>query len=400
MKDLKTFIKDKAYEIQDEIIKFRRELHENPELSYEEEETAKRVKRELEKLDLDEIRSDVGGHGVVGLLKGNKGEGKTLILRADMDALPMNEKTGLPFSSKNEGAMHACGHDVHTAMLLGACKVLTELKDEFSGNILFVFQPAEETPPKGGAQVMIDDGLLEDPKVDAAMAMHVWNYPVGKVAFRNGPMMAQSDRLFVTVKGKASHASQPDAGIDAMVGAAHIITALQTIVSRNTSPFKPLVITMGTIKGGNRYNVICDEVKLEGTVRILDEEIAETIEDRLRKLIVGIGESLGCEVDFEYVPGYTMTTNDSELFDIAMEGIGKQLGEENIMIPKNPETGGEDFSAYGRYVPTFFTWLGMESDINEGCTTLHNPTLVVDEDAIPIGIQTAVSFALEFLNKK
>lgn len=395
---MKDYIKKKAYEIKDEIVEFRRELHQYPEVSYEEEETAKRVLRELEKLDLDEIRTNVGGHGVVGVLKGGKGEGKTLLLRADIDALPITEKTGLDFASKNDGAMHACGHDVHTSMLLGAAKILTEIKDEIKGNILFCFQPAEESPPLGGAQIMIDDGVLDDPKVDAAMAMHVWNYPVGKVAFRDGPMMAQSDRLFVTVKGKASHASQPESGIDAIVGAAHIITALQTIVSRNTSPFKPLVITMGTIKGGNRYNVICDEVKLEGTVRIVDKDVAENIEEKLRRVIEGVGESLGCEVDFEYVPGYTVTENDSELFKIGLEGIGNQLGEENIIIPENSATGGEDFSAFGRYVPILYVWLGIESDMNKGCTTLHNPNLIVDEDVIPIGIQTSVSFALQFLN--
>lgn len=395
---MKDYIKDKAQEVKEEVIDFRRELHQNPELSYEESETAKRIVRELEKLPLDEIRTDIGGHGVVGVLKG-KEEGKTLLLRADIDALPMTEDSGLDFCSTIPGVMHACGHDVHTAILLGAAKVLTEMKDKFSGNILFTFQPAEETPPEGGAQKMIDDGLLEDPKVDAAFGLHVWNEPVGKVAFRDGAMMAQSDRLFVTVKGKASHASQPENGADAIVAASHIITALQTVVSRNISPFMPLVITIGTIKGGDRYNVVSDKVKLEGTVRVFDKDLADSIPERLNNLIKPIAEALGCEAEVEIVRGYAITENDSDLFKIAQSALTKQLGEENVLIPELPASGGEDFSAYGKYVPSFYMWLGMESEMNKGRTTLHNPTVVMDEDSIPVGIESMVAFALEFLEK-
>ncbi len=190
------------------------------------------------------------------------------MIRADIDALPIQEETGLPFASKNPGFMHACGHDVHTSVLLGTAKVLSQLREEFYENVLFCFQPAEEASPEGGAQGMIDDGVLDNPKVDAAIALHVWNDEVGKVSFRNGTMMAQSNRIFIKIKGKASHASQPENGVDAIVAASQIVTALQTIVSRNVSPFKPLVVTIGTIKGGDRYNVICDEVEMEGTVRV------------------------------------------------------------------------------------------------------------------------------------
>ncbi len=395
---MREYIKTKAQEIKDEIIAFRRELHQNPELSYEELETSKRIIRELEKLPLDEIRTNVGGYGVVGVLRG-KEEGKTILLRADIDALPITEQTGLEYSSQNPGVMHACGHDGHTSILLGATKILTELKDKFSGNILFCFQPAEETPPEGGAKKMIEDGLLEDPKVDAAFGLHLWNVPLGKVAFRDGAMMAQSDRLFVTIKGKASHASQPEAGFDAIVATSHIVTALQTIVSRNTSPFTPLVITIGTIHGGNRYNVICDEVKLEGTIRVFDSTLAEEIPDRINNLIKPLAESLGCKADVEIVRGYSVTENDHNLFEIAKESLTKQLGEENVLIPEFPASGGEDFSAFGKHVPSFYMWLGMESERNKGKTTLHNPTLEIDEDAIPVGIESMVAFALDFLEK-
>lgn len=393
---MKDYIKDKAQEVKEEVIKFRRELHQNPELSYEESETSKRIIRELEKLPLDEIRTNIGGHGVVGVLKG-KDEGKTILLRADIDALPINEQTGLEFCSLNPGIMHACGHDVHTSILLGAAKVLTEMKDKFSGNILFTFQPAEESPPEGGAKKMIEDGLLENPKVDAAFGLHVWNNPVGKVAFRDGAMMAQSDRLFVTVKGKAAHASQPENGADAIVCASQIISSLQTIVSRNTSPFTPLVITIGTIHGGNRYNVICDDVKLEGTIRVFDKDLAEEIPDRITNLIKPLAESLGCEADVEIVRGYSVTENDHDLFEVAKKSLTNQLGEENIIIPEFPASGGEDFSAYGKHIPSFYMWLGMESELNKGKSTVHNPTLVIDEECIPVGIESMVAFALDYL---
>lgn len=396
---MKDFIKNKANEIYDEIVDFRREIHMNPEIGHEEVETAKRIVRELEKLNLDEIRTGVGGHGVVGVLKGGKGEGKTLLLRADIDCLPMTEKSGLPFASQKEGLMHACGHDVHTSVLLGTAKVLSEIRDEFPGNVLFVFQPAEEAAPEGGAQYMIDDGVLDDPKVDAAFAMHVWNEPVGKVSFRNGAMMAQSDRFFITVNGKASHASQPDLGVDAIVAASHIVTSLQTIVSRNISPFTPLVVTVGTIKGGDRYNVICDKVVLEGTVRVYDKNLAEEMPERIKRIVESQAESLGCTADVELVRGYSITENDSELFDIAMKSLTHQLGADNIINPEFPSSGGEDFSAFGKKVPTFFMWLGMESEINEGKTTLHNPNLIVDERCIPVGIESAAAFTLEFLNQ-
>lgn len=394
---MKEIIKQKSLELKDEIVEFRRDIHTNPELGHEEVRTAGKIVEALEPLGLDEIRIGVGGHGVVGVLKGSQ-PGKTVLLRADIDALPMTEKTGLPYCSVVNGKMHACGHDVHTSILLGTAKLLSGMRDEIKGNVLFCFQPAEEASPVGGAQGMIDDGLLDDPKVDAAMALHVWNQEVGKVALRDGAMMAQSDRIFITVNGKASHASQPEKGVDAIVCAAQIVTALQTIVARRTDPFDNLVLTLGTIHGGDRYNVLCDKVVIEGTVRIFSNEIAEKMPEMLRKLVTGIGEGMECTVDFEYVRGYTLTENNHELFNIAKAAFDKQIGEENVIIPKYPSSGGEDFSAYGKYVPTLFYWLGMESEKNVGKTTLHNPTLEVDEDSIPVGIETMSALALEYLN--
>ncbi|NLY20668.1 MAG: amidohydrolase [Tissierellia bacterium] len=381
----------------DDVIEFRRDLHINPERSYHEVRTSKRVAEELEKLGI-EYETDIGGYGVVGLIKGDS-EGKTILLRADMDALPIHEENDLPFCSTVDGVMHACGHDVHTAMLLGAAKVLVNHKDKIKGNIKLCFQPAEEYSPTGGSQYMIDDGVLENPKVDAAVALHVWNFPVGTVALRDGTMMAQSDRLNIKVKGKSSHASQPQNGIDAIVGAAHVLTALQTVISRNTDAMDSAVISLGTIRGGEVYNIVCDEVTLEGTVRIFSEEVARNIKPQIERVVTNVAAGLGCTAECEYTSGYAMTVNDHELFTNAIPVLEEKLGAENVIIPERPASGGEDFSAFGKYVPSLFIWLGMESDKNEGRRTLHNPNLIVDEDCIPVGIETLIEVALDFLNK-
>ena len=380
-----------------DIIEIRRDIHANPEIGMEEVRTAALVKTELEKLGL-QVQDKVGKMGVVGLLKGNQ-PGKTILLRADMDCLPMDELIDLPFKSKVTGMMHACGHDVHTAILLGAAKVLSELKDGIKGNIKFVFQPAEEANPTGGARYMIEDGVLENPTVDAAVGLHVWNLPLGKVGIRTGTMMAQSDRIYITVKGKSSHASQPHNGIDAIVTAGHIITALQTVVSRNVDPMESAVITIGTIHGGSRYNVTCDKVVLEGTVRTFNPEISAIMPNRIKTIAENVATALDAECEVEYVEGYSATVNDEDLANKFIGYFSDAIGEENVLIPNQPASGGEDFSEFTKVVPSVFYWLGMESEINEGKTTLHNPNLLVDERCIPVGIKTMVAGSIDFLNE-
>lgn len=380
-----------------EIIEFRRDLHEHPELGMEEIRTSKKVAEELEKLDL-EVQTGIGKMGVVGLLKGNK-EGRTILLRADMDALPLEELTELPFKSKNLGVMHACGHDIHTSILLGAAKVLSEMKDDIKGNIKFVFQPAEEASPTGGARYMIEDGVLENPNVDAALALHVWNMPVGKVGLRPGPMMAQSDRLFITIKGSSSHAAQPQNGVDAIVASGYILTALQTIVSRNIDPMESAVITIGKINGGNRYNVIADNVSMEGTVRIFNPKIADMMPKRIKKVVENISIAFGCECEVDYVKGYSLLANDERLTIEVIDSLKEIIGEENVIIAEKPASGGEDFSAFTNLVPSVYFWLGMVSDINRDKCTIHNPNLIVDENCIPVGIKAMVNSAINFLNK-
>lgn len=381
----------------DRIIEIRRDIHMHPELGMEESITSSLVASELEKLGL-KVQINIGNTGVVGLLQG-KDEGKTLLLRADMDALPIEENNDLEFKSRNPGVMHACGHDVHTAVLLGVAKVLTEMKDSIKGNVKFVFQPAEENNPTGGARYMIQDGVLENPKVDAAMALHVWDIPLGTVALRKGTMMARSDRLFITIRGKSSHASQPQKGADAIVAAAQVITALQTVISRNVDPMESAVITLGTISGGSRYNVVSDKVVLEGTVRIFDDSVAEIIPEKIQKITRGVAEAMGCQAQVDYVEGYSMTVNDPELAQDAIDNFRDILGEEKVLVPDNPASGGEDFSEFTKRVPSVYYWLGMKSEQNEDKAILHNPNLIIDERAIEYGITTMASAAIDYLNK-
>ncbi|MGI5997845.1 MAG: M20 metallopeptidase family protein [Lutispora sp.] len=381
----------------DKVIAIRRDIHENPELGTKEYRTSAKVAEVLEKLNI-ETQKNVGGTGVVGFIKGNT-SGKTILLRADMDALPLDELTDLEYKSKVPGVMHACGHDVHTSVLLGAAMVLSELRDQIRGNIKLVFQPAEECNPTGGARYMIEDGVLENPKVDAALALHVWDLPLGQVALKSGPVMAQSDRIFITIKGKSSHGAQPQEGIDAIVAAAHVITALQTIVSRKIDPMDSAVVTIGKINGGNRYNVIADTVSMEGTVRLFDAKVASVIPGMIKEIVTNVCNAFGCDYEFQYVNGYSLTVNDDAMTEKAKNSFIKVLGEENVIIAQRPASGGEDFSEFAKCVPSVFYWLGIRSDINEGRCVIHNPNFLVDERAIAIGIKTMCTAALDYLNK-
>lgn len=382
-------------DITEEIINIRREIHKHPELGMNEHKTSKIVGESLKGLGL-EIQTGVGKTGVVALLRG-KEPGKTILLRADMDALPIGEQTDIPFKSQIPGVMHACGHDVHTSILIGAAKILSQMKDEIKGNIKFVFQPAEECNPTGGANYMIEDGVLQNPKVDAAVALHVWDIPVGKVALKTGGMMAQSDRIFIKVKGKSAHGSAPHQGADAIVAAAHVITALQTVVSRNVNPLDSAVVTLGVIKGGYRYNVIPDGVEMEGTVRTFAPEVAQMMPGRIESIIKNICEALGCDYEFKYVLGYPLTYNDVELTKNIIEGLRESMGQENVLIPDKPSTVAEDFSFFNKHVPCTFMWVGCKSKLNENSCVLHSPNFVCDERAIPVGIKAICAAALKLV---
>ena len=381
-----------------QIVADRRYLHQHPELSHQEVNTAAYIAAQLREMGLSP-RTGVGGNGVVAVIEG-KAPGKCVALRADFDALPIVEATGLPFSSENEGVCHACGHDMHTAGLLGAARVLCDLRSEFSGCVKLVFQPAEEDVLDSGAVKMIADGVLENPKVDAMFGQHIWPYyPVGKVAIRDGVMMASSDRFHITIRGKASHGSAPESGIDAIAAAAQVISALQTIVSRRVSPLDSAVVTIGTIHGGARYNVIADTVKLEGTCRNLNPEVRNKMEERIRAIVEGVCGGMGASGELEYFRGYSPTVNSHELFPFALETIREVVGEENAVIPESSALGGEDFSFYCERVPSIFFWTGILSPGAE-VYPLHNGGLNPDEKALPIAIEVMTRCALKFLAGK
>ena len=383
-----------------EIISWRRDIHSHPELSQNESRTSELVAKVLEGLGLEVTRS-VGGLGVVGLLKG-KNNRKTIALRADMDALPLNEETELPYASQTQGVMHACGHDAHTAILLGAACALTRMRDRLNGSVKFIFQPAEELNPTGGAPGMIRDGVLENPHVDSLLALHVWPiYETGKIALRSGALMAASDRIFLTVHGKTAHGSRPDQGNDAIVTAANIITGLQAVISRSVSPLDSAVLTIGTIHGGYRYNVIPDTVKLEGTVRTLNPDTQSRMPELITRTAKGIAEALGSSCDVEYVKGYPPMVNDAGLFSLVSGSVKKVLGDDAVIVADEPDLAAEDFAFFARERPAFMAWLGCRPhDVKvEDAPKLHNTKFCPDENCLKYGIDYFVQSTLDFLSE-
>ena len=389
-----------ADKIIDKVIAWRRDIHANPELSQHEERTSGLVAGVLESLGL-EVTRNVGGFGVVGLLRG-KTPGKTIALRADMDALPLTEATGLDFASHTPGVMHACGHDTHTAMLLGTACVLSDMRESITGNVKFIFQPAEELNPTGGAPGMIRDGVLENPHVDALFALHVWPaYQTGRIAIRSGATMAASDRIFLTVRGKTAHGSRPDQGLDAILAAAHVITGLQGIISRNVSPLDSAVLTIGRIEGGYRYNVIPDCVKMEGTVRTLNPDVQENMPDWIRRTAQGIAGAFGAECECEYVKGYPPLVNDSVLAERARDSVRRRLGDSGLIVPEQPDLTAEDFAFFARERPAVMAWLGCrpEGVSPEDTAMLHNTKFCPDEECFRYGIEYLAGSAIDFLSK-
>ena len=392
MKMIKALV-EKYYE---KICRDRRWLHAHPELACHEAESSAYIARALREMGL-EPKENVGGYGVTALITGTKGPGKCVGLRADFDALPITENTGLECSSLNAGVMHACGHDMHAAMLLGVAYVLNEMKDSFSGSVKLIFQPAEENVVLSGARSMIEEGVLENPKVDAVVAQHVWpSVEAGKVGIRDGAMMAASDRFFITVKGSSTHGSEPQNGVDAIVIAGHVLCALQTIVSRNVGPLDNAVVSVGNIHGGGAYNVICDEVKLEGTCRNLNPTVRDAMPERIERVVRGVTESMGGGYEFRYVRGYSPTVNDHGMFSLVRDAVVEAGGEESLVIPQTAALGGEDFSFYCERVPGAMFWLGCGRPDGKR-VPLHNAEFDPGEDIIPLGVEVMATSALRFL---
>lgn len=365
------------------VVEIRRHLHAHPELSYQEYETAKYVAGQLRSMGLTP-QEGIAGTGVIAEIKGRNPERKTIALRADMDALPIQEKNDVPYRSCVPGVMHACGHDVHTSSLLGTAMILNAIKDSFEGTVRLIFQPGEEKNP-GGASYMIRDGALENPRPSGIIGQHVFPLlPVGKIGFREGMYMASCDEIYLRVIGKGGHGAAPDLAVDPVVIASHIIIALQQVISRNASPKQPTVLTFGKIIGEGATNIIPNEVNIAGTFRAMDETWREAALQKIRKMAESVAEGMGgkCEVDISR--GYPYLKNDPQLTRRIRTAAEAYVGKENV-VDIDITLGAEDFAYYSQVIPASFYRLGTSNEKKGITSYVHTPTFDIDEDALKIG---------------
>ena len=375
--------------IGERIVALRRDIHREPELGFDTEKTAGKVLAALDGLPL-ELRTGVAENGVVATLKG-EGDGPTVGLRADMDALPILEETGLPFASEVDGKMHACGHDGHTSMLVGAAHALSGMRERLNGTVKFFFQPAEEGG--GGGEVMVEEGVADD--VASIFALHLWpGLPFGKAATKAGPIMAAADAFEMTVRGAGGHGAMPHLTADAITMAAQIVTALQTVVSREVDPVEPAVLTVGEIGAGTAFNIIPETARLGGTVRTLNEDLRSRMPERIEQLSRGVAQGMRGDIDFDYEFSYPVTMNDADAANRALGVIGDLFGEENKLELPNPSMGAEDFAFFLQKIPGAFIWLGVGEDVSG----LHTPTFAFDEEILPLGSALLTALALESLS--
>ena len=403
-------IDQKVTDIEAQVIEWRRDIHQNPELSNREFKTAEKVANHLRSLGL-EVRTGIAHTGVVGILEGSK-PGPVVMLRADMDALPVKERVDIPFASKVEstflgkevGVMHACGHDTHVAMLMGAASVLTEMKDQLAGTVMFLFQPAEEGAPpgeEGGAKLMVKEGVLENPKVDVAFGLHISSdLEVGKIRYKPGGAMAAANRFEIKVKGKQSHGSRPWSGIDPITVGAQIVQGLNNIISRQTELTKEAaVISVGKFDAGVRNNIIPEEATLIGTIRTLDEDMKNDIFEKIHRTATNIAESAGATAEVTIFDGALVTYNDPKLTDQMLPTLKSTAGDENIILSK-AITGAEDFSFYAAKVPSLFLFLGgmpKGQDPAEAAPH-HTPDFYIDDSGLDLGVRTLCNLALDYMN--
>jgi hippurate hydrolase len=373
----------------EKIVALRREIHREPELGFDTEQTAAKVLAALDGLPL-EMQTGVAENGVVATLE-CEGDGPTVGLRADMDALPIYEETGLPFASETDGKMHACGHDGHTSMLVGAVHALSGMRHRLNGTLRFFFQPAEEG--EGGGKVMVDAGVADD--VDSIFALHLWpGLPFGRAATKAGPIMAAADAFEMTVRGAGGHGAMPHLTADAIAMAAQIVTALQTVVSREVDPVEPAVLTVGEIGAGTAYNIIPETARLGGTVRTLNENLRRKMPERMEHLARGVAQGMRGDVQFDYEFSYPVTVNDEDAAHRALGVAGDLLGEENALELTNPSMGAEDFAYFLEKIPGAFIWLGVGEDVSG----LHTPTFAFDEEILSLGSALLTALALESLS--
>jgi amidohydrolase len=383
------------------LIETRRYLHQHPELSNREEKTAQYIAEKLRSFGLDEVKTQVGKYGVVALLKGAK-PGPVVAVRADMDALPILETLDIPYKSQNPGVKHACGHDVHMTVQLGVAEILSKNRNLINGTIKFIFQPAEEGAPageRGGAKFMIEEGALENPKPSAIFGLHVMpNIQVGQIGVNSGPAMASSDKFMITIRGQKVHGAYPHDGIDTIVVAAEAVMALQTIRSRRINTQEPLVITIGSFQGGNRYNIITDEVKMEGTMRTLNEEVRTSAMAMMNQTLKGITSAYGASYELTWGHNNPVTYNDPKLVEATLPTINRIIGATNVTTPR-PQMGAEDFSFYQKAIPGFFYFLGVGNTAKGITAMIHTPEFEADEEALVIGVNVMSNVLLDYLDR-
>ena len=381
---LKDKIKDLAASNFDETVEFRNYLHSFPELSFEEHQTAAFISSVLDRYQIPHQRK-VAKTGIVGLIKFRNPDSKTVALRADMDALPLTEENDIEYRSKNQGIMHACGHDAHMACLLGAANILTELRDDLEGTVKLIFQPSEESYP-GGAKIMIKEGVLENPVPDSMFGQHVLpQLESGKVGVRSGKYMASTDEVYITIKGKGGHAATPHLVIDPILISSHIIVALQQVVSRIANPDTPSVLSFGKIEAYGRNNIIPDQVKLHGTFRTFDEEWRDKAHKKIKDIAENIAKAMGAECNVEIPKGYPYLVNDEILAENFRKYAAEYLGEENVVDLDLAMTA-EDFAYYSQKVPACFYRLGIRNEEKKITSSLHTSTFNIDETSLETGM--------------
>ncbi len=376
-------IKALSHSYSQQTIDVRRHLHANPELSYQEYQTAFYIASQLRDEGI-ELKEGVAETGLLAVVKGRNPDRKTIALRADMDALPIQEANEVSYKSRNPGIMHACGHDVHTASLLSTARILNQVKDQFEGTVRFLFQPGEEKNP-GGASYMIRDGALENPRPSAILGQHVFPLlPAGKIGFREGMYMASADEIYLKIIGKGGHGAAPDLCIDPIVISAHIIIALQQIISRNANPRQPTVLTFGNITGLGATNIIPNEVNIAGTFRAMNEEWRESALVKIKRMAEGIAEGMGGKCEVEISRGYPYLENNPELTRRIRAAAEQYVGKENV-VDLDISLGAEDFSYYSQIVPASFYRLGTRNEAKGISSYVHTPTFNIDEDALKLG---------------
>lgn len=381
---------DKINENKDYVINLRRYFHENPELSWEEVNTSKRIRKELEEMNIPyELVKDIG---VIGHIKG-KGEGKRLGIRADIDALPVKEETGLSFASKNEGVMHACGHDAHISILLGAAKILNELKDEFKGEILIIFQPAEEYIQDSGAKYLSQ--VPEIKSLDRIIGLHIWgDIESGSASLKEGPIMASADTFDIYIKGISGHGASPNKSIDPIVAGSMVVNALQTIVSRENDPLEPQVISVTAFNSGNSKNVIPENAHLEGTTRSFNNDLRSKYKSEMQRVLEGVAITTRTKIELDYHDGTPATVNEKESTEMGIE-VAKEVFKDGFIEDYPQLMGGEDFAKYLLNIPGCFLLLGGAG--KKGKIAQHNEKFDIDEDALKLGVEYFVKYAIKYL---